>query len=185
MNGSIGIIEAALGPGAHVRGLVHDLGLLPWTATLFLVAPLAGSLAGRFGERAVAIAGLFLQAVGLGALALWAGDGVPFAVLAPAMMLAGVGTSAAMPALQSAAMSSVTPSDIGQASGVFNTVRFFAGFCGIALAAETFVRFAGADGSRSSTVGLGAALGLLAGLSVLGVTFASRLARRRPLRTAE
>ena len=156
------------------------LKLLPWTATLFLVAPLAGSLAGRFGERAVAITGLVLQAVGLGALAVWAGNGAPFAALAPAMILAGVGTSAAMPALQSAAMSSVTPPDIGQASGVFNTVRFFAGFCGIALATETFVRAAEADILRSSTAGFGAALGVLAGLSVLGVFFASRLALRRP-----
>jgi Na+/melibiose symporter-like transporter len=65
-----------------------------------------------------------------------------------------------------------------------STVRFFASFCGIALATETFFRFSRADGSRSSTVGFGAALGLLAGLSVLGVFFASRLARRRPLRTA-
>jgi len=156
------------------------LKLLPWTATLFLVAPLAGSLAGRFGERAVAITGLVLQAVGLGALALWAGNGAPFAALAPAMILAGVGTSAAMPALQSAAMSSVSPPDIGQASGVFNTVRFFAGVCGIALATETFVRAAEADTLRSSTAGFGAALGVLAGLSVLGVFFASRLAQRRP-----
>jgi len=156
------------------------LKLLPWTATLFLVAPLAGSLAGRFGERPVAITGLVLQAIGLGLLAMWASQGASFAVLVPAMILAGVGTSAVMPALQSAAMSSVAPPDIGQASGVFNTVRFFAGFCGIALATETFVRFAGAEDSRSSTVGFGAALGLLAGLSVLGVFFASRIAQRRP-----
>jgi len=158
--------------------LASALKLLPWTATLFVVAPLAGSLAGRFGERAVASVGLGLQAVGLGALALWAGHGAPFAVLVPAMILAGVGTSAAMPALQSAAMSSVAPTDIGQASGVFNTVRFFAGFCGIALATEIFVRVAGADGPRPSTAGFGAALGVLAGLSALGVHFASRLAQR-------
>jgi MFS family permease len=155
------------------------LKLLPWTATLFVVAPLAGSLAGRFGERAVAIAGLGLQAVGLGALALGAGNGAPFAVLAPAMILAGVGTSAAMPALQSAAMSSVAPPDIGQVSGVFNTVRFFAGFCGIALATETFVRVDAAQGARSVGA-FEAALAVLAAVSVLGVFFASRLAQRQP-----
>jgi EmrB/QacA subfamily drug resistance transporter len=156
------------------------LKLLPWTATLFVVAPLAGSLAGRFGERPVAIAGLGLQAVGLGALALGAGNGAPFAVLAPAMILAGIGTSAAMPALQSAAMTSVAPPDIGQVSGVFNTVRFFAGFCGIALATETFVRVAAAHGVRPLLGAFEAALAVLAAVSVLGVFFASRLAQRRP-----
>lgn len=154
------------------------LKLLPWTATLFLVAPLAGALAGRFGERAVAVAGLGLQAVGLGALALGAGNGASFAALAPAMVLAGVGTSAAMPALQSAAMSSVTPPDIGQASGVFNTVRFFAGFCGIALASETFVQVAASPGVRPAGAAFGAALAVLAAVSLLGVFLASRLARR-------
>jgi len=150
------------------------LKLLPWTATLFVVAPLAGAWAGRFGARVVACIGLALQACGLGVLALLAGRGASFAMLAPAMMLAGIGTSATMPALQSAALSSVAPPDIGQASGVFNTVRFFAGFCGIALATETFSRVMGASGAGPSTAGFAAAIAVLAGLSLIGVLVALR-----------
>src|SRR5262249_44155575 len=44
--------------GAGVR-------LLPWTATLFFVAPLAGRLVNRFGERPLIAIGLFVQAVGM------------------------------------------------------------------------------------------------------------------------
>lgn len=157
------------------------LKLLPWTATLFLVAPLAGSLAGRYGERALAMVGLGMQAVGLGLLALSAGEAASFAALAPAMVMAGVGTSAAMPALQSAAMSSVAPSHIGQVSGVFNTVRFFAGFCGIALASASFVQVATTPGARTAGLGFEAALAVLAALSVLGVFLASRIARHTPI----
>jgi hypothetical protein len=64
------------------------------------------------------------------------------------------------------------------ALGIFGSIT-----C-VALATEIFVRFAGAENSRSSTVGFGAALGFLAGFSVLGVFFASRLEKRRPPRTA-
>jgi predicted MFS family arabinose efflux permease len=43
-----------LGPG---------LRLLPWTATLFVVAPVAGGLVNRIGERRLIVAGFTLQAV--------------------------------------------------------------------------------------------------------------------------
>ncbi len=151
------------------------LKLLPWTATLFVTAPFAGKLAARLGERPVAVVGLLLQAAGLAGLGALAGQGQPFWVLAPAMVVAGVGISAAMPALQNAALSSVAPVDIGRASGVFNTVRFFAGFCGIALSTEVFVRLGGIASRRQVEGGFEAAVLLLAGLSVLGVVFAARL----------
>ena len=64
-------------------GLGHDplgagLRLLPWTATLFFVAPVAGALVDRFGERPFLAGGLTLQAIGLGWIALVAepGDGL-------------------------------------------------------------------------------------------------------------
>lgn len=160
-------------------GSTLELGLqlLPWTATLFVVAPFAGRFAAKLGDRPVAIFGLLLQALGIAALGLLAGHGHPFWILAPAMIVAGVGISAAMPALQNAAISSVAPPDIGRASGLFNTVRFFAGSCGIALATEAFVRGGGAAGVQQVQAGFEASLMLLAGLSVLGTAFASKLPR--------
>src|SRR5262249_40704981 len=40
--------------------------LLPWTATPMLIAPLAGGLADRFGNRPFMVIGMIMQAVGLG-----------------------------------------------------------------------------------------------------------------------
>ena len=40
---------------------------MPWTATFITVAPVAGALADRIGERPLMVAGLSLQAVGHGA----------------------------------------------------------------------------------------------------------------------
>jgi fucose permease len=49
----------ALGPlGAGLR-------LLPWTATLMVVAPIAGALVTRLGERRLIVVGLLAQAVGM------------------------------------------------------------------------------------------------------------------------
>ena len=52
-------LQAGLGYGPLDAGLR----LLPWTATLFFVAPVAGELVDRFGERPSA--GPLLQAVGM------------------------------------------------------------------------------------------------------------------------
>ena len=39
--------------------------LLPWTATLFVVEPIAGTPVNRIGERPLIVGGLLLQAIGL------------------------------------------------------------------------------------------------------------------------
>ena len=55
----------------HGNGpLGAGLRLLPWTATLFFVAPVAGTLVDRYGPRRFIGAGLALQAVGLSWVAL-------------------------------------------------------------------------------------------------------------------
>ena len=42
------------------------LRLVPWTATLLVVAPVNGLLADRVGDRPLLLVGLILQVVGLG-----------------------------------------------------------------------------------------------------------------------
>ena len=53
--------QIALGQGPLDAGLR----LLPWTATLFLIAPRAGALLDRLGERPLIALGLSMQAVGM------------------------------------------------------------------------------------------------------------------------
>jgi MFS family permease len=54
--------------GLGYRPLDAGLRLIPWTATFISVAPIAGTLADRFGERPFMVGGLLLQAVA------WAGS---------------------------------------------------------------------------------------------------------------
>jgi MFS family permease len=93
-------------------------------------------------------------------------------------MIAGCGTSMALPAGQNAAMNAVSPSEVGKASGVFNTARQLGGVFGVAILAAVFA----ANGSYASPEafrdGVGPALGVAAGLSALGA-IAGTLVRRR------
>jgi MFS family permease len=70
--------------------------LLPLTATLFVVAPIAGRFVTRVGERPIATLGMLCQTAGLAWMALSTGGSYP--ALVPSMVLTGVGVSAAMPA---------------------------------------------------------------------------------------
>ena len=57
-------------PASATDRSVPDLRLLPYTATFMTVAPIAGALADRIGERPLLVGGLTLQAVGMAWLAL-------------------------------------------------------------------------------------------------------------------
>jgi EmrB/QacA subfamily drug resistance transporter len=138
-------LQAGLGQGPLGSGLR----MLPWTAALFLIAPTAGALAGRLGERPVVVAGLGAQAAGFGWMALESGAG--YLVLIPAMVLAGIGISAAMPATQSAAVGAVPAQQIGLASGTYNMMRMLGNTFGIAIASVAF----SARGSFTSPAAVG------------------------------
>ena len=70
------LLQIGLGYGPLEAGLR----LLPWTGTFLLVAPLAGALADRIGERPLLVTGLLVQAVGLTWVALIAEPGMPYSL---------------------------------------------------------------------------------------------------------
>lgn len=144
------------------------LRLLPWTSTLFVTAPIAGSVVSRFGERPLVVTGVLLQAIGLGWIALVASPGVSYAALVAPLVLAGVGVSMAMPAAQNAIMSSVAPAEMGKASGVFNMGRFLGGMFGIAALVATFFASGAVDTAAHFSSGYSAAMELAALLSLVG-----------------
>jgi predicted MFS family arabinose efflux permease len=72
------------------------LRLLPWTATLFVFAPISGGLVNRVGERSLVVAGLGLQAIGLAWIALTATPGLAYTNLVAPLVLAGAGVSMAI-----------------------------------------------------------------------------------------
>ncbi|MCW2882590.1 MAG: drug resistance transporter, EmrB/QacA subfamily [Sphaerisporangium sp.] len=153
--------------------LQTGLRLLPWTATPMVVAPLAGMLADRFGERWILTAGLVLQGIGLGRLALVAGPATSYLELMPCLLMAGVGISMALPTVQNAVLGAVPPGAIGKASGTSNTFRQLGGVFGIALAIAVFTRTGDLTGPAGFTGGFAPALLVTAGLSLVGALSAS------------
>ena len=96
-------LQTAQGHGPLGAGLR----LLPWTATLFVVAPIAGALVNRIGERPLIVCGLLLQAVGMAWIALIAAPDLAYAKLVAPLIVAGAGVSMAMPASQNAVLNAV------------------------------------------------------------------------------
>ena len=94
------LLQTGLGYGPLDAGLR----LLPWTATFMTVAPIAGALADRFGERPFMVGGLLLQAVGMAWIALIAEPGLTYAELVLPFIVAGVGVSMAIPSAQNSAV---------------------------------------------------------------------------------
>lgn len=114
------------------------LHLLPWTATLFVIAPIAGKLIKRLGERPLIAVGLLLQAIGLAWIGCIASVDMPYESFIAPFIIAGIGVSLAMPALQHIVLESVERHHIGKASGVFNTFRFLGGVFGVAIGVVLF-----------------------------------------------
>ncbi|HWC24152.1 MAG TPA: DHA2 family efflux MFS transporter permease subunit [Flexivirga sp.] len=154
--------------GAGVR-------FLPWTVLLFVIAPLAGRLQDRFGARWLIFTGLLLQGAGLGWIAITAHQHDSYGATAAGLVVSGFGTSLAMPAQQTAVMSSTPRTVIGKASGTFNVLRQVGGALGIALLASVFAAYGNdhtpmgfANGFAAAMVGamVLAWLGAMSGLFV-------------------
>ncbi|VTU23243.1 MFS transporter [Variovorax sp. RA8] len=154
------------------------LRLLPWTATLLVVAPLAGNLVNRVGERPLVVAGTLLQALGSGWIALIATPDLPYLRLVPPLIVAGIGVSMAMPAAQNAVLGAVAPAEIGKASGTFNTFRYLGGVFGIALMVEVFTRSGSLASPQAFSRGFAQAMAVGAALSLLAALAAWQLPSR-------
>ncbi len=152
----------------HHGPLDAGVRLLPWTATLFVVAPITGARISRVGERRFAVAGLLLQAAGMGWIALIAGPDVAYWRLVAPLAIAGCGVSMAMPALQNAVVSAVAPASIGKASGAFNTMRQLGGVFGIAILVAVFTGSGGYGSPQLFSDGFTSAIGTASALSLLG-----------------
>jgi len=156
-------LQTAQGHGPFGAGVR----LLPWTATLFVVAPFAGKLINRVGERPLVVGGLILQALGMAWIGLIVAPDLAYVQLVAPLILAGAGVSMAMPAAQNSVLNAVAGSEIGKASGTFNMLRYLGGVFGIAVLVAVFAHTGNFHSVQAFSEAFAVAMGAAASLSVV------------------
>jgi EmrB/QacA subfamily drug resistance transporter len=170
-------LQTALGDSPLQAGIR----LLPWTATPMVIAPIAGGLADRYGNRPFMLAGLSLQALGLGWVALIAKPDIGYLELGIALTVAGVGTSMCFPTVANAVMGSVPLEEAGVASGTNSALRELGGVFGVAVLAAVFAHRGVYQSPRAFADGFQPALLTGAVLTAVGI-LAAALTPGRPRR---
>jgi EmrB/QacA subfamily drug resistance transporter len=161
------------------------LRLLPWTATFITVAPIAGALADRIGERPLIVTGLSLQAIGMAWLALIVEPGMGYSQLLAPFVVAGVGVSMAIPSAQNSVVGSAASDALGKAAGTNSMMRELGGVFGIAIAVAVFTGAGSYASAQAFADGFTAAILVAAGLALAGAMAGLALpSRRRDTTTA-
>jgi MFS family permease len=125
-------LERVLGYDALEIGLAF----LPVTIVMgTLSVRYSERLVTRFGARGTVLPGMALIAAGLVLFAQAPVDGNYITDVLPVMVLLGTGAGLAFPALMNLAMSGVTPTEAGLASGLINTTAQVGGALGLAVLA--------------------------------------------------
>jgi EmrB/QacA subfamily drug resistance transporter len=178
--GAVFFIAQFLQTTMHYTPLGTGVRMLPWTIMLSLIAPAAGALADRLGNRPLILAGLIMQGAGFGLIAVLARAGSGYPALIGPMILAGAGASVAMPAMQNAPISAVPPAAIGKASGTYNTLRQLGATFGIAIGSAVFAAAGGLGTAGAFSRGFSAAMWVCAGLCGAAMLIALAIPGRRP-----
>jgi EmrB/QacA subfamily drug resistance transporter len=169
------LLQTVLGYGPLEAGLR----LIPWTATFITVAPIAGTLADRFGERPFMVGGLLLQAAGLSWIAVIAGPDLAYSELVVPLIVAGVGVSMAIPSAQNSVVGSVAEDAIGKAAGANSMMRELGGVFGIAVTVAVFAGAGSYASAEAFSDGFASAIGVAAALALAGAAAGLALPSRR------
>ena len=174
------LLQFGLGYGPLDAGIR----LIPWTATFITVAPLAGALADRIGERPLMVAGLCLQATGMAWLALIADPSMAYSELLGPFIVGGVGVSMAIPAAQNSVVGSAAAELIGKTAGANSMMRELGGVFGVAVVVAVFAGAGSYASPQTFTDGFGPAVGVGAVLALAGAVAALALPATKPLTLA-
>ena len=166
--GAVFFLAQFLQTGLGYGPLGTGVRLLPWTLTLFFVAPLAGALVDRYGERPFMVGGLLLQGIGMGWIALIAAPDMAYASMIAPLVIAGCGVSMTFPAGQNSVVGAVPPEAVGKAAGANSMLRELGGVFGIALLVAVFAGNGGYESPAAFVDGVAPALAVTAGLSFVG-----------------
>ncbi|MFA6771873.1 MAG: MFS transporter, partial [Dehalococcoidales bacterium] len=135
MFGLIGILfllvlyfQIVLGLSAVKTGLV----LLPMSAVVVLIAPLAGRMAERDGVRWILASGMFIISIAIFLMADLSIDTTWQSLIVP-LILAGVGMGLVMAPVNTVIMGAARVEQSGAASGIMTTMRQIGSLLGIAI----------------------------------------------------
>jgi EmrB/QacA subfamily drug resistance transporter len=152
---------------------------LPWTAMPMLVSPIAGILSDRIGPRPLMATGLALQSIAIFWLSQASGPATPYGELIAPLAMAGLGMALVFAPSANAVLSSVRPSEAGQASGATNAIREVGGVMGVAVLAGIFSANGGYGDPQAFTDGVTAALPVGAAVLAAGAVAALVVPGRR------
>ena len=138
--------------------------LLVWTGSTMIVAPLAGYFSERYGSRLFMAAGLGLQAIALGWLAL---ETSAASMIGP-FILGGSGMALVFAPSANAVLASVRTDQAGKASGANNAIRELGGVLGVAVLSTVFTSRGGYGSATEFINGLTPAMWVGAAVLAIG-----------------
>lgn len=166
--GSLFMITQMFQLGLGYDPLQTGMRILVWTGMPMLVAPVAGTLSERLGNRPFMVLGMLLQAVGMLWLALVADTDAGYGRVVAPLVVAGVGISMVFPTVANAVVGSVPVADSGVAAGTNNTVREAGGVFGVAVLVAVFAAHGGYGSPGSFMDGFKAAELVAAAMAAAG-----------------
>ncbi len=164
--------------------LKAGFGVAPGPAFVAILAPRAGALAGRIGQRPLLITGgLFFAAGGLFRVLMLQPEPNYWIDYFPSMILTGIGVALCLPQLSSVVAQALPPNRIGVGGAVLQAVRQFGGTFGVALT----VAFIGRPGDLTEAMTVFDHVWWIivaGGLATSLICLPMRTAQVRPARTA-
>lgn len=153
---------------------------LPWTATMMLVAPVAGSLSDRIPRRTILTTGLTLQTAALAVLAALGRPTTPYTIIAIAYAAAGLGMALYQAPSMSAILGTLPSEQHATATGTTTAIREASAVLGVAVLASLFARYGGYDSADAFAAGLRPAL-VAASIALAAAALVVRLVPRGDL----
>ena len=155
---------------------------LATSMTAFVASAVAGArLVALLGVRTLLVTGLSLLTLSMLWLTHVPADANYVTDLLPAFVLAGVAIGLCAPSVQIGALSGVSESTSGLASGLVETIREIGGAAGVAAVSTVLVSTAGLDGFHAAFVVIAIAAALGALVAGLGFRRRSRTTVEEPL----
>lgn len=174
-------LQLVLGFGASETGIAT----LPWTLVPLVAAPLAGLVASKVGMKAPLVIGAVLQFTALVWFAFVISPDVPYVLLVPGMVLAGIGMGVFFALVTGQAMALVARKDDADASGLSNSSRELGVLVGIATVSVVFAVVGGGVRPEEFAQATPAVLAVAAALQLISVITAALVPDERKLEEAE